>query len=76
MHRQMHRTDLSTPQGVLCLGADRQSTSEGSMHLAHVISDEVPKPGALALVVQLAQLPEGLHLPSRRQWVGTVAVAS
>ena len=49
-------------QAVLSLGPHRQGAGEGSMHLAQVISDEVPHSGALALVVHLAQLPEGLHL--------------
>ena len=32
------------------------------MHLAQIIPDEVSQPGALALVVYLAQLAEWLHL--------------
>lgn len=32
------------------------------MHLAQVISDQVSQPGALPLVVHLAQLPERFHL--------------
>lgn len=55
------RANLCVAQG-LSRGANWEGPSEGSMHLAQVIPNKVPHPGALALVMHLAQLAEGFHL--------------
>lgn len=46
----------------LSRGTDREGPREGSMHLAHVIADQISNSCALALVVHLTQLSEGFHL--------------
>lgn len=72
MDGQLRVANLCVAQR-LSRGINREGPSEGSMHLAQVIPNEVPHPGALALVMHLAQLAEGFYLHNHQNMLAIIS---
>lgn len=65
---------LKPHQLVLVIRGQGHSASEGDVHLAHVILDEVRHLGVARLGLLLPQLPEGCHLRGVQTVAGNLHV--